>query len=87
MKVCVAGAYGAFGRKHIEAIGTIEGVEITSVMGPDPARIKALADEIGAGHWSSDLADCIARDDVDAVILATPTQLHKEQALACMDGG
>ena len=38
----------------------------------------------GIGHASTSLEECIARDDVDAVILATPTQLHAEQAIACM---
>jgi 2-hydroxy-4-carboxymuconate semialdehyde hemiacetal dehydrogenase len=33
------------------------------------------------------LDECLSRDDVDAVILSTPTQLHAEQAIACMKAG
>jgi len=87
MRLCVAGAYGAFGIKHLDALKAIEGVTVTSVMGPTRAKIDALAAERGIGHAATDLAECLARDDVDAVILATPTQLHAEQAIACMRAG
>ncbi|MCB1345043.1 MAG: Gfo/Idh/MocA family oxidoreductase, partial [Rhodobacteraceae bacterium] len=87
MRICVAGAYGAFGIKHLDALKAIEGVTVTSVMGPTRAKIDALAAERGIGHAATDLAECLARDDVDAVILATPTQLHAAQAIQCMEAG
>ncbi len=87
MRLCVAGAYGAFGTKHLEALDNIDDVTVTSVMGPHQEKIDALAAERGIGHASTSLDDCIARDDVDAVILATPTQLHADQAVACMKAG
>ncbi|MCB1406259.1 MAG: Gfo/Idh/MocA family oxidoreductase [Rhodobacteraceae bacterium] len=87
MRICVAGAYGAFGIKHLDALAAIEGVSVTSVMGPTRAKIDALAADRGIGHAATDLAECLARDDVDAVILATPTQMHAEQAIACMRAG
>ena len=87
MKVCVAGAYGAFGMKHLDAINAIEGAEVTSVMGRSAERIEALAAERNIGHATTDLAESLARDDVDAVILSTPTQLHAEQAVQCMKAG
>ena len=87
MKLCVAGAYGAFGTKHLEAIDNIEGVTVTSIMGPNESKLNDLAAARGIGHAATDLDACIARDDVDAVILATPTQLHAEQAIACMKAG
>ncbi len=87
MKVCVAGAYGAFGLKHLDAIAAIDGVEVTSIMGRSADKIEALASERNIGHATTDLAESLARDDVDAVILSTPTQLHAEQAIACMKAG
>ncbi|NOX74021.1 MAG: Gfo/Idh/MocA family oxidoreductase [Alphaproteobacteria bacterium] len=87
MRVCVAGAYGAFGIKHLDAIAAIEGVTVTSIMGPNLAKIEALAAARGIGHWASALAECLARGDVDAVILSTPTGLHAEQAIACLQAG
>ncbi len=87
MRICVAGAYGAFGLKHLDALANIDEVEVTSVMGPTKAKIEALATARGIGHAGTTLEECIARDDVDAVILSTPTQMHAGQALACMDAG
>ncbi|MAQ83039.1 MAG: oxidoreductase [Maritimibacter sp.] len=87
MRICVAGAYGAFGLKHLDALSAIDEVTVTSVMGPTKEKIEKLAADKGIGHASTDLAECLARDDVDAVILATPTQIHAEQAIACMKAG
>ena len=87
MKICVAGAYGAFGLKHLDALKNIEDVEVTSIMCPTETKIKALAAERRINHFSTSLENCIARNDVDAVILSTPTQLHANQAIACMDAG
>lgn len=87
MKICVAGAYGAFGLKHLDALKNIEGVEVTSIMGPTKSKIEALAAERGINHSSTTLEECIKLDDIDAIILSTPTQMHADQAIACMNAG
>ena len=87
MKFCVAGAYGAFGLKHLDALKNIDGVEVTSIMGPTKEKIEALAAERGINHFSTTLEECIKRSDVEAVILSTPTQMHADQAIACMEAG
>lgn len=87
MKICVAGAYGAFGLKHLDALKNIDGVEVTSIMGPTKEKIEALAAERGINHFSTTLEECIKRSDVEAVILSTPTQMHADQAIACMEAG
>lgn len=87
MRVCVAGAAGAFGMKHLDAIKAIDGVSVTSVVGREPDEIEAFAKDRGIGHWTTELAESLQRSDVDAVILSTPTQLHASQAIACMKAG
>ncbi|WP_293452053.1 Gfo/Idh/MocA family oxidoreductase [Planktotalea sp.] len=87
MRICVAGAYGAFGSKHLEALDAIDDVKVTAVMGPTQAKVDAVAKDRGIGFASTSLESCIARDDVDAIILATPTQMHADQAIACMKAG
>ncbi|MDH5797724.1 MAG: Gfo/Idh/MocA family oxidoreductase [Paracoccaceae bacterium] len=87
MRICVAGAAGAFGGKHLDALARIEGVEVTSVVGGGPDDIDAFAKKRGIDHATKDLNESLARDDVDAVILATPTQLHADQTIACLEAG
>ena len=87
MKICVAGAYGAFGLKHLDALKNIEGIEVSSVMGPNKSKIESLAKERNIPNARTTLDACISEDNPDAIILATPTQAHAEQAIACMNAG
>jgi 2-hydroxy-4-carboxymuconate semialdehyde hemiacetal dehydrogenase len=86
IRVALAGA-GAFGIKHLDAIRLIDGVEVTSLVSRDLDKTHEVAARYGIGHVSTELADSLARSDVDAVILCTPTQMHAEQAVACMKAG
>ena len=86
IKVVLAGA-GAFGRKHLDAISKIDGVEVVSVVGRASDPTQRFADEHGIGHATTDLAEALAQPGVDAAILATPTQLHASQAIQCMNAG
>lgn len=86
MRIALAGA-GAFGEKHLDGLKTIDGVEITSIISRTGEQAAAVAAKYGAHHSSTELEDALARDDVDAVILCTPTQMHAEQAIACMKAG
>jgi 2-hydroxy-4-carboxymuconate semialdehyde hemiacetal dehydrogenase len=86
MKICLAGA-GAFGVKHLEALAKIDGVEVVSLVGRKPEATREVAARFRIGHVTTDLAEILAREDVDAVILATPTQLHAAQAQQCLRAG
>ncbi|MXP40543.1 oxidoreductase [Altererythrobacter soli] len=86
MRIALAGA-GAFGEKHLDGLKNIDGVEITSIISRRAEQAAEVAAKYGAGHSGTDLNEALERDDVDAVILCTPTQMHAEQAIACMDAG
>jgi 2-hydroxy-4-carboxymuconate semialdehyde hemiacetal dehydrogenase len=86
MRIALAGA-GAFGEKHLDGLKLIDGVEIVSIISRTAEQAAAVAAKYGAKHSSTELDDALARDDVDAVILCTPTQMHAAQAIACMDAG
>ena len=86
MRIALAGA-GAFGEKHLDGLKNIDGVEIVSIISRTGEQAAAVAAKYGARHSSTELEDALSRDDVDAVILCTPTQMHAAQAIACMEAG
>ena len=86
MKVVVAGA-GAFGRKHLDGIQKIDGVEVAGVVDPVSDLAHKVAEQYGVRQATTDLAEALALPGVDAVILATPTQMHAQQAIQCMEAG
>src|ERR1700739_1760179 len=86
VKVALAGA-GAFGLRHLDAIKLIDGGEVISVVGRELDKTKEAAAKYGAGHAATDLAQTLKLPGLDAVILATPTQMHAAQALQCLRSG
>ncbi len=86
MRIALAGA-GAFGEKHLDGLMQIDGVEIVSVISRRADQAAGVAAKYGARHSGTELDEALARDDVDAVILCTPTQMHAAQAIACMEAG
>ena len=86
IRVALAGA-GAFGLKHLDAMRQIDGVEVVALVGRELAKTKEAAERYGIGHVGTELDAALALAQVDAVILATPTQMHAQQALACLQAG
>jgi len=63
------------------------GAALQVVCDMDAARAKSVADAHGAADVASDPAATIARDDVDAVIVASPDFTHAPLSLACIAAG
>jgi 2-hydroxy-4-carboxymuconate semialdehyde hemiacetal dehydrogenase len=75
MKIVLAGA-GAFGRKHLEALEAIGGVEVASLVGRRLEPTREVAGRHRIPHATTDLAEALALPGVEAVILCTPTQMN-----------
>ncbi len=86
IKVALAGA-GAFGIKHLDGIKNIPDVEVISVIGRDLAKTQEVADKYGIKHVTDDLNEALKIQELDAVILCTPTQMHASQSIACLQAG
>jgi len=86
MKVGVAGQ-GAFGVKHIEAIQNIPGIEIITLSGGNQAATAEVAKKFNIPHYTGDLGESLKQPGLEAVILATPTQMHADQAVECLKAG
>src|SRR5436305_2954174 len=86
MKVALAGQ-GAFGVRHLEAMRNIPGVEVISLTGGRPESTRRVAGKWQIPHWTSDLSETLKQPGLDAVILASPTQVHADQAEQVMRAG
>ncbi|MBE7418152.1 MAG: Gfo/Idh/MocA family oxidoreductase [Ideonella sp.] len=86
IQVALAGA-GAFGVKHLDAIRQIPDVKVISVVGRELAKTQEAAARYGIAHVATDLGESLKLKELDAVILATPTQMHAEQTIACLKAG
>ena len=86
MKIALAGQ-GAFGIKHLEAIQNIPGIEVVSLAGGRPAGTEEVAKKWKIPHWTSDFGEMLKQPGIEAVIIASPTQVHAAQAIQAMRAG
>jgi 2-hydroxy-4-carboxymuconate semialdehyde hemiacetal dehydrogenase len=84
---CAIVGYGGIAEFHAEALKQIEGVELHTLMGRRAEPAKDFANRHGFGRTTTSLAEALADEGLDAVVLTSPSELHVEQALACLDAG
>lgn len=75
---------GYFGAELGRIMKEQEGAKIVAVL--DPENGQTIADELGC-DVETDLDTLYSRDDVDAVIVATPNYLHKEPVVKAAEHG
>ena len=86
MKVGLAGQ-GAFGIKHLEAIQKIPGIEVITLTGGNQQATKEVAEKFRIPHHTGELAESLKQPGLEAMILATPTQMHASQTIQCLRAG
>lgn len=81
-RIAVAGA-GLVGRRHIQAINLANDVTLAGIVDPaEPAQ--SLAASLGVPYYHG-LADLLTNGDAHGVILATPNQVHVQNAMECIN--
>ncbi len=74
---------GVMGSDHARILASqVPGATVQAIYDADAARAKAVAEEIGAGTVVTDALALIQDKSVDAVLVASPDQTHKEFTLA-----
>ena len=80
---------GAFTRgSHLPVIGSLREIHVVALCDTDEASLQQAADLVGARvETCADYRHLVARPDLDAVLVATPTNLHAAIAAAAFAAG
>lgn len=65
----------------------ISGARLLGLADAHPETLAAARAELGVALATPDYRDLLARDDIHAVVIATPTSLHREIAVAAAAAG
>lgn len=78
---------GHLGRHHARILGSTAGVSLVAVVDTNGPRAQEIAAAAGGGQAKAftDVRDIL--DQVDLVSIATPTEVHPEVAIACLERG
>lgn len=85
IKFALIGA-GNIAKIYLDAFSKIADAQVTVICNRTESTGRPLADQAGAA-WTSDFADAVTREDVDAVVIATPSGTHAEIAIAAAQAG
>lgn len=78
---------GAFGQKHLDAVAQIPDAKIQYVGHSTMDTAQDVARKFGPKAAFTDYSELLAQDDLDGVILATPTQMHHDQTVEALRAG
>jgi 2-hydroxy-4-carboxymuconate semialdehyde hemiacetal dehydrogenase len=85
LRIGIIGA-GAIAGEHAKAFAQL-GCDLRVVMSPDAASAATFAGRHGVARSTAELDELLYAEDVDAVVIASPTPHHAEQVLATLAAG
>ena len=87
IRFAVIGA-GVIGAVHSHALTAMsDTAELVAIADSDVDRAAAMARKYGVPSHSADIPGLLARDDIDAVTICTPSGLHADLAVAALEAG
>ncbi|MCF3935232.1 Gfo/Idh/MocA family oxidoreductase [Acuticoccus sp. M5D2P5] len=86
-RIAVIGA-GVMGADHARILASeVAGAVLQVVCDQDAERAEAVAEATGAVHAATDAAATVIREDVDAVLIASPDKTHAALTIAAIERG
>ncbi len=86
LRIGIIGA-GGFAEQHMEAFAEIPEVEVTAFMRRSEGPLRAMQEQWGVPKGYTDHQALLDDPDIDAIDIITPTDSHKEYALAAIASG
>jgi predicted dehydrogenase len=85
VKVAIVGLGSVAQLVHLPNLSKIKSVKVQSVAEIKASRRRAIAEKFNIPESYKDHHELLEKSDVDAVIIATPTGMHKEIAVDCLN--
>jgi 2-hydroxy-4-carboxymuconate semialdehyde hemiacetal dehydrogenase len=85
MNICMVG-HGMMGVWHTENLKEA-GCRLHTLVGALEGPTAAFAEKYGYAKWTTDYVAALSDADIDAVIVATPSEIHAAQAIAALEHG
>ena len=79
--------FGYWGPNYARVLSELPGAELTVICDQRPDRLSLVRDRYRVVATCERLDDLFARDDVDAVVIATPASTHEELVRASLNHG
>jgi predicted dehydrogenase len=83
----IVGCGGITLQNHLPGLALCPETRVTALCDSNPAILERARQQTGVQAVTEDYREVVGRDDVDAVIIATPNHTHKEIALAAIAAG
>lgn len=87
VRVAVLGTGAIAQVAHLPILSRLRGVTVTGLYDPDHAKARALGDRFGIERVYRATDEIWADEDVDAVIIASPSGYHEAQAREGLEAG
>ncbi|GBC70359.1 Glucose--fructose oxidoreductase [Candidatus Calditenuaceae archaeon HR02] len=81
----IVGAGGISNHFHLPELSQIEEAEIVAISDIKPERAEITAKKFGIAHWYIDYKEMLEKEDLDAVIVATPHPTHAKIAIDAIE--
>jgi predicted dehydrogenase len=85
--VAIIGCGGITLQNHLPGLALCHGVRVVALCDTNPACLEVARQQTGVNVTSIDYNEIVKRDDVHAVIIATPNIIHPPVALAAIAAG
>src|SRR5947209_10603202 len=85
--VAIIGCGGVTLQNHLPGLALCADAKVVALCDSDPANLQRASQETGITAISTKYEEIVARDDVQAVIIATPNFTHPPIALAAIARG
>lgn len=72
---------------HLPILASLDNVKLVVVCDADRPKARAIGSRFGIERVAKDDDEVFAADDVDAVVICTPSHQHEGQAIAALEGG